>query len=77
MRVDCEYCNFRGLPISVKMHTSSRHAKEMTRNPTPEPAKKVDIKPAETTPSGRIRRHAASKATLNVANAIKELKSGK
>ncbi len=33
-------------------------------------------KTPETTSSGRIRRHAASKASIKVANAIKQLKSG-
>ena len=78
MKVKCEFCEFRGLPNNVKMHTL-RHTK--SRGPVndvrdeDDESIKVGQTP-ETTSSGRVRRHAASKASIKVANAIKQLKSG-
>ncbi len=78
MKVKCEFCEFRGLPNNVKMHTL-RHTKSRgPANDTIEDEEdriQVGLTP-ETTSSGRIRRHAASKASIKVANAIKQLKSG-
>ena len=77
MKVKCEFCEFRGLPNNLKMHTL-RHTKSrglVNDNRDEDGDNKVGQTP-ETTSSGRVRRHAASKASIKVANAIKQLKSG-
>ncbi len=78
MKVQCEFCEFRGLPNNLKIHML-RHTK--IREPAIDNRDGDDDntkvgKTPETTSSGRIRRHAASKASIKVANAIKQLKSG-
>jgi hypothetical protein len=73
MKVNCEFCGFRGFPANVKLH-QLRHTRPEPKPNTPEP-KSASEEP-ETTPNGRVKRHAASKANLKVANAIKQLKTG-
>jgi hypothetical protein len=54
-----------------------RHSKVDIKPESPEPIPECGSTSAGTTPSGRVRRHAASKASIKVANAIKQLKTGK
>ena len=71
----CDFCDFRGFPNNVRMHRV-RHLKPEPDEDSPDPASE-DPAEVELTPNGRVRRHAASKATLKVANAIKQLKTSK
>ena len=76
MKLKCEFCEFRGFPSNLRMHMM-RHTKPVSNENKLEFDDSVsNAETTQLTPGGRIRRHAASKASIKVANAIKQLKTG-
>ena len=73
LKIKCQYCNFRTYKHCMPAHVSGKHRGGILS--IPEPTKVEETDKLQFTPSGRVKRKAASKANKKVVQAFKDIEA--